>query len=80
MSPDYRPSPLVGRISTPSTIPTPVVKTPVKIVQSVLQRSPKLNRAVAAKNRNNMANEARKGVNSPTPPRQRKAWGNVQNK
>lgn len=77
MSPDYRPSLLVGRVTTPSTIPTPVgMKTPVKTLQ---QRSPKLNRAVATKNRNNLANEARKGVNSPTPPSQRKSLSGTVN-
>lgn len=79
MSPDYHPSPLAIRTSTPSTIPTPLAKAPAKIAQPV-QRSPKLNRAVAAKNRNNMANEARRGANSPTPPRQRKSLGNIANK
>lgn len=81
MSPDYRPSPLVGRINTPSTIPTPS-KTPTtaRVIQPVQQRSPKFNRAVAAKNKNNIANEARRGVNSPTPPRQRKVFATTGNK
>lgn len=79
MSPDYRPSPLVGRINTPSTIPTPIAKTPAKIVQPV-QRSPKLNRSITTKNKNNIANEARKGVHSPTPLRQRKVLGGIVNK
>lgn len=71
MSPDYRPSPLVARISTPSTIPTPVNKNVVKPMQNV--KSPKMNsRAVASKPKNTLLNDNKKNCSSPTPPRQRK--------
>lgn len=78
MSPDYRPSPLVSRINTPSTIPTSK-STLAKILQPI-QGSPKLNRTVVTKNKNNLTNEAKKGINSPTPPRQRKSLGTIINK
>lgn len=69
MSPDYRPSPMIGRISTPSTIPTPVNKMGLKSMQPA--RSPKLTKVTPLKQKNNVDS---KKTNSPTPPRQRKQF------
>lgn len=68
MSPDYRPSPITGRISIPSTIPTPVTRNnSAKIVQPT--KSPKLTRANLPKAKNNLVDNKR---NSPSPVRSRK--------
>ncbi|KAJ8970356.1 hypothetical protein NQ314_001267 [Rhamnusium bicolor] len=84
MSPDYRPSSLIGRnvpiLSTPSTIPAALSNkiTAAKIVQPV--RSPKSNRATPGRVRNPLNSDIRKG-GSPSPARQKKMLsGGISNK
>nr|XP_022913294.1 centrosomal protein of 97 kDa-like [Onthophagus taurus] len=78
MSPDYRPSPLIGRLSTPSSMPMLITNRPVtpKSVQSTatITKSPKSVRSNIARNRN--LTPENKRVNTPSPNRQRKMTQN----
>lgn len=66
MSPDYRPSPILGKINQPLAAVTTNNK---KVLQTV--RSPKLPRNVQGKNKTGVNNEGKKS-NSPSPARIRK--------